>query len=177
MGRDLHYVPGSFYRVDDRTGFPTRAERTQKEWNGLIVSDEVWEARQPQDLVKGVKDKQSVPQARPLAPAAFVGPTWTTTTSSTDPQASTLDVASTARLARGSRIAIMTDTDGGTLHYAQVTAVGAGSITFVPPIPGFTSAGAQVWNYGPGDLPESGELTTEDGVVITTEDGQPILAF
>lgn len=29
MGRKLHYKPGSFYRTDDRTGFPQRAERTR----------------------------------------------------------------------------------------------------------------------------------------------------
>ena len=72
MGRDRHYVPGSFYRVDDRTGFPTRSYRTRKEWNNLIVSERVWEARQPQDFVKGVKDDQTVPQARPLSPNTFI---------------------------------------------------------------------------------------------------------
>ena len=74
MGRDLHYRPGSFYRKDDRTGFPQRAERTKYEWNGLIVDERVWEARQPQDLVRGVKDDQTVPLARPLPPNQYVGP-------------------------------------------------------------------------------------------------------
>lgn len=68
MGTERFYRPGSFYRIDDRTGFATRAERTRTEWNGLIVSDRVWEARQPQDFVKGVADNQTVPYPRPRQP-------------------------------------------------------------------------------------------------------------
>lgn len=73
MGADKHYRPGSFYRICDRTGFATRAEDTQMEWNGLIVSRRVFEARQPQDFVKGVSDNQTVPYARPRQPNTFVG--------------------------------------------------------------------------------------------------------
>ena len=72
MADDRHYVPGTFYRIDDRTGFKTRSYRTRKEWNGLIVSDRVWEARQPQDFVKGVADNQTVPEARPRQPNAYI---------------------------------------------------------------------------------------------------------
>jgi len=68
MGTERFYKPGSFYRICDRTGFATRAERTRTEWNNLIVSDRVWEARQPQDFVKGVADNQTVPYARPRQP-------------------------------------------------------------------------------------------------------------
>lgn len=74
MGRVLKFKMGSFYRVDDRTGFPQRAERTRQEWQGLIVDRSVWEPRQPQDLVKGRPDNQTVPKPRPLAPNFFVGP-------------------------------------------------------------------------------------------------------
>jgi len=72
MGTERFYKPGSFYRICDRTGFATRAERTRSEWNNLIVSDRVWEARQPQDFVKGVADNQTVPFARPRQPNPFV---------------------------------------------------------------------------------------------------------
>lgn len=75
MGTERFYKPGSFYRIDDRTGFAVRAERTQKEWNNLIVSDRVWEARQPQDFVKSVTDNQTVPNARPRSPNPAVGTT------------------------------------------------------------------------------------------------------
>jgi len=73
MGRENFYKPGSFYRICDRTGFAIRSERTRMEWNNLIVSDRVWEARQPQDFVKGVNDSQNVPYARPRSPNPTVG--------------------------------------------------------------------------------------------------------
>jgi hypothetical protein len=77
MGTERFYKPGSFYRICDRTGFATRAERTRMEWNNLIVSDRVWEARQPQDFVKGVNDSQNVPNARPRSPNPAVGTSLT----------------------------------------------------------------------------------------------------
>lgn len=72
MGTERFYKPGSFYRIDDRTGFAVRAERTQKEWQGLIVDKRVWEARQPQDFVRGVADNQTVPDPRPRQPNPYV---------------------------------------------------------------------------------------------------------
>ncbi|MDE2101697.1 MAG: hypothetical protein KGL39_30910 [Patescibacteria group bacterium] len=72
MADDLHYVPGDFYRIDDRTGFKVRARKTRMEWNGLIVSRKVWEARQPQDFVKGVIDDQTVPMPRPRQPNTYL---------------------------------------------------------------------------------------------------------
>ena len=56
MGRDKHYVPGSFYRVDDRTGFPTRSYRTRKEWNDISLFPSAWYGKRvslAQDFVKG----------------------------------------------------------------------------------------------------------------------------
>lgn len=73
MGRDFHYKPGSFYRICDRTGFAVRSERTQAEWQNLIVDRKVWEQRHPQDFVKGVNDDQTVPYARPRTPNLPVG--------------------------------------------------------------------------------------------------------
>lgn len=65
MGRERYYKPGSFYRICDRTGFAVRSDYQQREWQGLIVDKRVWEARQPQDYVRGVNDDQTVPYARP----------------------------------------------------------------------------------------------------------------
>lgn len=73
MGADKHFRMGSFYRIDDRTGFATRAEDMQMEWQGLIVSKRVFEARQPQDFVTGVPDNQTVPYPRPRQANTFVG--------------------------------------------------------------------------------------------------------
>src|SRR4051812_30721467 len=74
MADDNHYVPGSFYRICDRTGFKYRADRTRKEWNNLIVYERVWEERQPQDYVRGVQDNQTVPQPRPQGQNIYIYP-------------------------------------------------------------------------------------------------------
>lgn len=68
MGTERFYKPGSWYRICDRTGFAVRAERTQTEWQNLIVDKRVYERRQPQDFVKGVADNQTVPFPRPRQP-------------------------------------------------------------------------------------------------------------
>ena len=75
MGTELHYRPGSFYRVCERTGIAVRADRTQREWQGLIVRKEVFEPRQPQDFVRGVNDIQIVPYPRPRQANVYVGNT------------------------------------------------------------------------------------------------------
>jgi hypothetical protein len=69
----MTYRPGDFLRICDRTGFKVWASDTQEEWNGLIVKKGVYEARHPQDFVKGRVDQQAVKGARPrpgdLAPS------------------------------------------------------------------------------------------------------------
>lgn len=67
------YRPGDFWRIDDRSGFKVRASRTEKEWDGLIVSQDAWEPRQPQDFVRGVEDRQAAPDPRPPQPPIDVG--------------------------------------------------------------------------------------------------------
>lgn len=72
MADDRHYVPGDFYRIDDRTGFKVRARRTRKEWTNAIVDQNRWEARHPQDFVRGVNDDQTVPEPRPRSPNQYI---------------------------------------------------------------------------------------------------------
>ena len=109
MGRKLHYKPGSFYRLDDRTGFPQRAERTRKQWNGIIVDERVWEPRQPQDLVKGVIDQQAVPEPRPMQPNVFDGPDYYTLSQAASVGATAVYLNATTGLQLGSLIGIMMD--------------------------------------------------------------------
>lgn len=75
MADDKHYVPGDFYRIDDRSGFKVRAKRTEKEWTGLIVAENLWEPRQPQDFVTGIPDNQTVPDPRPRQTNQFISST------------------------------------------------------------------------------------------------------
>lgn len=148
MGRDLHWIPGSFYRKDDRTGFPQRAERTRQEWNGYIVDETVWEARQPQDLVKGVRDVQNVPDARPLAPNVFVGPTFTQTAEAVGPQATVLELQSTAGFFNGCSVSVMMD-NGVNFNTTVSGTPGADTITLAAGVPYSVASGNIVTNNTP----------------------------
>lgn len=139
MGRDLHYVPGSFYRVDDRTGFPQRAGRTRKEWNGLLVDELVWEPRQPQDLVRGVKDQQSVPEARPLAPAQYVGPIYQYLAETSDVTAMGISLQSTRGFRVGDPIGVMLDS--GVMFHTTITNIVGADLEFAAALPYQASSG------------------------------------
>lgn len=118
---DKHYVPGDFYRLCDRSGFKIRARKTSMEWNGLIVSDRYWEARQPQDFVTGVADYQTVPYARPRQTDQFLGALTTTLTASVAAGGTTLPVVSSVRMIIGDVLSIMLDT--GALFRATISNV------------------------------------------------------
>lgn len=147
MGRKLHYRPGSFYRVDDRTGFPQRAERTRKQWNNLIVDVSVYEPRQPQDMVKGVKDQQSVVDARPLSPAIFVGPLYVQTSAASTPQATVLFLESLAFISSGDALGVLMDDGSVFMTEVQTLSEDAESVTVQPPIPLSVASGNEVINY------------------------------
>ncbi len=68
--------PGDHLVVCDRTGFTRWASECQREWNGALVTRKNWEARHPQDFVRGVRDDMRVDPARPdraIADYASVG--------------------------------------------------------------------------------------------------------
>lgn len=155
MGRHYHFRSGQFYRADDRTGFPQYADRTRKQWDNLIVDESVWEPRQPQDLVRGVKDVQSVEDARPLPAPEFTGPFWTTVTAHLLPRTNLIPVESFAGFRIGDTIAVMTALDGGTLHRSTIINIG----------------NFQVLGQGADLLTQnSNSLTTEGGLDLLTED-------
>ena len=56
--------PGDHLVVCDKSGFTFWASDTQKEWNGLRVGKRFWEARHPQDFVRGVPDNTRVDDPR-----------------------------------------------------------------------------------------------------------------
>jgi hypothetical protein len=68
------YIPGDFWRICEVCGFKRRASQTSKRWDGLIVCHEDFEARHPQDFVRGRRDRQNVPDPRPEAADVFIGP-------------------------------------------------------------------------------------------------------
>jgi hypothetical protein len=68
------YIPGDFYRICDVCGFKVRASATRKRWDGLMVCLPDWETRHPQDGVRGRRDRQRVPEARPEPTDRFIDP-------------------------------------------------------------------------------------------------------
>lgn len=148
MGRKLHYKPGSWYQTDDRTGFPQRTDRMRKEWDGLIVDRRVWEPRQPQDLVRGVRDNQNVDNARPLAPHVFVGPTETTLAATVAVLGITGTLASNFGIVSGNTLSIMLDSGAPFLVVVYLNPGVPGGIVFSVPLPYQASSGNVVYNYG-----------------------------
>jgi ribosomal protein L40E len=59
------YEPGNHWLVCDRCGFDIRKAEAKKEWNGLWVCDKCYEARHPQDFVKGRAEKPAADPVRP----------------------------------------------------------------------------------------------------------------
>ena len=145
--RGIQYRPGSFYRSDDRTGFSRRAEDTRKEWNGLIVGQDVWEIRQPQDFVRGVPDNQTVPDARPVPPPVYTGPVYAQTSASVAIGATFLPLNATNGFSSNSKIGVMLDT-GVLFNTTQVGAATATGITIAGKMPYTAASGNDVVNYG-----------------------------
>lgn len=107
MGYDRsdRYRPGGFYRISDRDGSRRRASDTRKEWTGAIVGKDEFEDRHPQDFVRGKKDNQSVPDARPEAIDHFVGPLKTETAEASIAGDNSIVVADATRFRPGDDIA------------------------------------------------------------------------
>lgn len=152
--RGVQYRGGSFYRSDDRSGFTRRAEDTAKEWNESIVGTNLWEARQPQDLVQGTPDDQSVPEARPVPPAAFVGPISTDLALPAAVGDTFLYLEAINGFSAGMQIGVMLDTDG----YFNTRVNGAPTVAGIhitTALPYFASKGnvVTVYQAAPGIFP------------------------
>lgn len=133
MTDDLYYKPGSNYVICDRTGFKVRVERSQREWDGLQVRRRSWERRQPQDLVRGVMDDQSVAIARPQSPDVFM---WVETklAARAAPTDGTIDVERSLGIAMNDVVSIMLDS--GELFRTTVSGIANNTLTLADPIPG-----------------------------------------
>lgn len=177
MGRHYHYRPGSFYRQDDRSGFPQRAERTRTQWNNIIVDESLWEPRQPQDLVRGVKDDQTVPYARPLPPNHFDGPIYAQITEDVGVGALFIPLASTQGLTVGDQIGVMLNADGGVLFITGISSIVPGGIKVVDVLPGSVASGNLIVDYLIPYTPnhQTGFILTEDHDFLTTESGQRLI--
>lgn len=73
MGHADYYKHGDYNVICDRCGFKYKASETKLEWTGFLVCRTCYEERHPQDFVRGVKDVQQVPIARPERPIRELG--------------------------------------------------------------------------------------------------------
>jgi hypothetical protein len=108
VSNDKFYRPGDYYQIDDITGIKTRASRTRRQWDGRVTRPESYSPRQPQDLVTGVRDDQSVPTPRPRQKNQFtvVG---TMVTAPSPRGATSITVASTVGFNVGDLVQVITD--------------------------------------------------------------------
>lgn len=72
MGKHDYYRKGDYNIICDRCGSKFKASNCRLEWDNLFVCSTCFDIRQPQDFVKGKKDDQRVPIARPRSPNKFV---------------------------------------------------------------------------------------------------------
>lgn len=58
--------------ICDASGFKCNLRDLVRQWDGAMVLPRFLDKRNPQDFVRGVPDKQSLPYSRPEAPDAFI---------------------------------------------------------------------------------------------------------
>lgn len=140
-----NFKEGDFYRTSDRTGRKARASNTRKEWTGRIVEKDWWEPRQPQDFVRGLADRQTVPNPRPDTLPTFVGPLTSTIKVAAAAGTTTITLVSAVRFAAADYVII--SLDNRDTYRARVLAVlDTERITLVQALPWAVSVGNLIVN-------------------------------
>lgn len=85
MAKNLFYAAGQWNFICDFCGKQNKSGDGVLTWNGFYVCKSHKEKRNPQDLLKGVAEVQSLPWSRPEVPETFVGPVCTIVTRSAIP--------------------------------------------------------------------------------------------
>ncbi len=58
--------------IDPASGFKVRLSDLARQWDNQLIDKRFIDKRNPQDYVRGVKDDQSLPYARPEPPDVFI---------------------------------------------------------------------------------------------------------
>jgi len=66
------YAPGEWNVYCQRCGRKIKSSKARKEWDGLWTCPQCYDERQPQDLVRGIADRQAVPFAAPESPDQII---------------------------------------------------------------------------------------------------------
>lgn len=77
MAKNLFYAAGQWNFICDFCGRQNKSSDGELTWNGFYVCKSHKERRNPQDLLKGVKENLTLPWTRPEPPDVFVGPVCT----------------------------------------------------------------------------------------------------
>ena len=65
MIRKTYFKPSDWNAICDSCGQKYKASELMKRWDGLMVCKEDWEVRHPQELIRPIKERNSVPWTRP----------------------------------------------------------------------------------------------------------------
>lgn len=148
------YIPGDFYRICDRCGSKMRASQTSRTWDGLYVCAEDFESRHPQDFVRGRKDVQSVPDARPEPVNNIIGPLTTALTAAATAASTTLTVESSVRFEPDDHIGVVADHD--TIARTVNTVPTSTTITITSRLGATAAIGSVIINYSAVSEPDIG---------------------
>ena len=75
-GSDDYLELGDWNAVCWVCGNKRKASKLKKHWQGYWVCPEHWEARHPQDFVKGITEKPTPPWVQPQPGAVYVNTDW-----------------------------------------------------------------------------------------------------
>lgn len=149
------YVAGDYWRICDRCGFKYRASQTFRTWDGLYVCSADFETRHPQDFVRGRKDNQIVPGARPEPLDTVIGPLLSNVSVAAVAGATTFSVETSVRFLAADHIGIMLD-NGNVEAHIILSIASATSIQITTPLGGPVSVGNVVIDYSAVSEPDIG---------------------
>ncbi len=73
MFKKTYFKSGDWNAICDVCGFKFKASKLQKRWDGLMVCNQDFELRHPQDFIRPIKENISVPWTRPRSEGDDVG--------------------------------------------------------------------------------------------------------
>lgn len=80
-----HFLPGENNVTCDVCSKKIKSSNSRVRWDGLLVCKDDYEPRQPQDFVKGQRDKITVPFVRPIPTLEFTDVSYVDTGNTTIP--------------------------------------------------------------------------------------------
>lgn len=136
---------GDFWRICDRSGFKYPASQMRRQWDGLIVGDDQFERRHPQEAIRVRAEKIAVKDPRPPSVPQFNGPLTTTLTAAAEAGSVVIDVETTERWYAGDKASVfLANADQFKTVIQAVES--ATRLRLTRPLPDAATAGAMVFN-------------------------------